>query len=113
LVVEAENGSLPEDLVLNVLYGSNREGEPYRLSDPKPGQAVFCDAEPEDGSAGASSEVESLRCELYTQGPAELDATASGYETIEDMPLSLDSNERCAHEIKVTLRRAADAGGVE
>jgi hypothetical protein len=122
LVVEAENGRLPEDLLLNVRYGGNPDdGEAYRLGEDAPHQAVFCKLDPDanapggaagDGAGGASAGgVKTLRCSLYTQGPASLDATAKGYESIEDEELKLTKDERCEHEIKVILHRALDAGG--
>jgi hypothetical protein len=111
-VVEAENGPLPEDLRINVRYGGNPDGEPYQLGEEASHRAVFCDQELGMGGASSGS-VQALRCGLYTQGPARLDAVATGYELIQELPLSLDDDERCQHEIKVTLRRAMDAGSTD
>jgi hypothetical protein len=115
--VRAEDGPLPPDTRINVRYGSNQEGEPYVLGQQTSGQAVFCDeAGAEgvaDGAAGAMSGpgVYVLSCRLYTQGPARLDATATGYEPIDDEPLSLDKNDRCKVDFNVELeRRRPDAG---
>jgi hypothetical protein len=117
LVLEAENGRLPEDLRIKVRYGGNPDGEVYLLSEAVPHQAVFCKTDPErieGGMGGDGAEgVKTLRCSLFTQGPARLDAMAKGYEPIEDEALSLDDDDRCEHEIKVTLRRAMDAGGAD
>lgn len=120
LVVEAENGRLPEDLRLTVRYGGNPDdGEEYLLGEDGPHQAVICKQDPESGGAGAAGDgaggasaggVKTLRCSLYTQGPARLDASATGYESIMDEELKLGKDERCEHEIKVTLRREMDAG---
>ena len=129
LVLTAENGPLPADLHINVRYGGNRDGEPYVLSDKNGGQAVFCEedtteggatSEPEvitgAGAGGAptaapeSDSVWALRCRLYTQGPARLDANAEGYEPIDDYALSFEDGKRCQVQIPVELKRLLDAG---
>ena len=126
LVLTAENGPLPADTRINVRYGGNREGEPYVLGDTRTPQAVFCKeltAPPADpnaegsGSAGAAGAspttpegVFTLRCRLFTQGPARLDVSAEGYQSIEDESLSFDDDERCEVEKPVTLKRLLDAG---
>ena len=46
--------------------------------------------------------MQALSCRLYTQGPARLDATASGYEPIEEQSLELD-DERCKVDVEVVL----------
>lgn len=142
MVVTAENGPLPEDTRINVVYGSNQEGEPYELGQHARKQAVFCDedtsqggapatdgGEPENetrsegGAAGASgtdadgsepqggSVVWALRCRLYTQGPARLFVTATGYEPIEDKALLFEGSDRCAVDVNVRLEPSKpDAG---
>jgi hypothetical protein len=127
LVLTAENSSLPEDTRINVRYGGNRDGEPYELGQERRGPAVYCDedrsaggasaAADDDGAAGAggmrspkSDMVWSLRCGLYTQGPARLDVSAKGFEPIEDYALSLEDGQRCEVEIPVVLKRMLDAG---
>ena len=55
--------------------------------------------------------VQALRCRLYTQGPARLDVTATGYTSIEDQPLSLDTRKRCEIAVPVVLMpEKPDAG---
>jgi hypothetical protein len=123
LVVTAEPKPLPPDTRINVRYGGNQEGEPYALGDTRTSQAVFCDEDTTLGGASAVSEptgatagaggapseapavdgVQALRCRLYTQGPARLDVTASGYTKIEGQPLSLDGKQRCEIAIAVVL----------
>ncbi|RYZ04043.1 MAG: hypothetical protein EOO73_25675 [Myxococcales bacterium] len=136
LVVQAEEGPLPPDTRINVLYGSNQEGEPYALGQPGRKQAVFCEEDtvqggapsersdsgsasaesggaggapseapaPPEGDPGAAAErVWALRCRLYTQGPARLDVTATGYEPIEDRALSFADDDRCDVEALVVL----------
>jgi hypothetical protein len=129
LVLTAENAPLPANTHINVRYGGNRDGEPYVLGQERRGPAVFCDedhspgggpsvaeAEPEPGAGAggapnsAPGEVWVLRCGLYTQGPARLDAMAEGYEPIDDFALSLEDGQRCEVEIAVELQRLLDAG---
>jgi hypothetical protein len=120
LVVTAEGGALPPDIRLNVHYGSNQEGEPYTLGQKTSGQSVFCEElrAAGDGAGGdgaespsAESAVGALSCRLFTQGPAQLDVTATGYETIRGFPLSLAKDDRCQVEYEVELaRQLADAG---
>jgi hypothetical protein len=126
LVVRAEDAPLPPDTRLNVRYGGNHEGESYALGEKHTPQAVFCSEDTSQGgassepaaSAGAggqgsepepSSSVWALRCRLYTQGPARVDVTASGYEPIEEQDLTL-ADERCRVEKVVELKPAMDAG---
>ena len=118
LVVTAEGGLLPPDTHINVRYGSNQDGEPYTLGQPAFPQAVFCEETSPvtpAGEGGASSApeggVQALRCRLFTQGPAHLDATATGYETIDDLPLSFETDDHCQVEVDVQLERELPDGG--
>jgi hypothetical protein len=129
LVVSTEDDEpLPPDTRLNVRYGGNHEGEEYALGVKPTKQAVHCDevhtasggapsgSTEEGGAAGAepSSAVDAavfaLSCRLYTQGPARVDVTASGYEAIEEQDLTLDEKKRCRVEIEVKLQVLMDAG---
>lgn len=118
LVVTAEGGPLPPDTRINVRYGSNQKGEAYRLGQQTSPQAVFCDEDRNTlpgvgganlgGAAPAETDardVQALRCRLYTQGPARLDATATGYQAVEDEPLSFDEKPYCQVLFEVELRR--------
>jgi hypothetical protein len=140
LVVTTESGPLPADTRIKVVYGSDQEGEPYALGQHARKQAVFCDEDttqggapstsddepaprveagaagaagssPEDGSNEGESVVWALRCRLYTQGPARLYVTATGYEPIDDKPLSFEGTDRCDVDVRVTLEPTKpDAG---
>ena len=140
LTVRAEDGPLPADTRIKVRYGGNHEGESYALGQSAKGQAVFCTelttqggapseqpvgassaggqggaagAQPEGlagSGAAASSGVWTLQCFLYTQGPAQLDATATGYESIENQDLTLTDEDRCQVSVPVELKRELDAG---
>jgi hypothetical protein len=131
LVVRADPGPLPPDTRINVRYGGNQDGEPYALGVARTAQAVFCDedttlggasstGDPSSAGAGAGGApnqkpsedgVLALRCRLYTQGPARLDVTATGYVTIYDQPLSLETKKHCQIPFPVVLMpEKPDAG---
>lgn len=105
VLISSLEGPLPADTVVVLTYGSGTEQ--YALSDPSTPEVLFCtplDSEGQPleagaptaaqggaasdgglagagGSAGSGSldVVGSLRCTLWTQGPATLEVTASGY----------------------------------
>jgi len=114
-------GPLPADTRINIRYGGNPEGEPYALNDPRTPQAVSCaedftqggawsEAAAQQAGAGGApamapsdAEVWALRCGLYTQGPARVDVSATGYELIEDLALSFDDKRHCEVDKPITL----------
>jgi hypothetical protein len=130
LTVRAENAPLPGDTSLNVRYGGNHEGESYALGKKHSPQAVFCSEDTTQGGATSDPEpsatagaggaapgapdgdesVWALRCRLYTQGPARIDVTASGYEPITEQDLTLEDGDRCRVEVEVELKLQLDAG---
>lgn len=133
MVVKTETGlPLPDDTRINVRYGGNPDGEPYALGEVRTPQAVSCreaaggapsvDDAPRAGEGGVAasspgaaepeaSAVLALKCGLYTQGPARLDVSATGYEPIEDQALSFERKKRCQVPIEVRLVPAKpDAG---
>lgn len=123
MVVRAENQPLPPDTRINVRYGANHEGEPYTLGEPSTPQAVRCtedsspggapSVEPEAPLGGAGNDtgdVWALRCLLYTQGPADVDVTATGMEPLSEA-LSQDRKHRCDIKAYLTLKpEKPDAG---
>ena len=127
LVVSAKGGPLPSDTRINVRYGGNPDGEPYELGEQRTPQAVSCVEDTSPGGASAvaagagageaggdnreDQQVWWLRCGLYTQGPARLDATATGYEPIDDEELSFERERHCEVTRKfVLVPLAPDAG---
>lgn len=127
MVVRAEHGPLPPDTRINVRYGGNPDGEPYELGKKRTPQAVSCREDTSPGGASAVAapagageagsdstedvDVWKLRCGLYTQGPARLDATAAGYEPIDDEEISFGEEKHCEVEKKfVLVPRKPDAG---
>jgi hypothetical protein len=119
LVVRTETGqALPADTRINVRYGGNPDGEPYALGEPHAPQAVSCSEDAggapsvDDAAGGAhagsapaidETAVRALRCGLYTQGPARVDVTATGYEPIEDEALSFERKKHCEVPIELKL----------
>jgi hypothetical protein len=130
MVKTEDDQPLPSDTRLNVRYGGNHEGEAYALGVKPTKQSVHCDelhtlpeagggaaGEPSEGGAGGADTTSSdnaptfaLSCRLYTQGPARIDVTATGYERIEEQDLTLDEEQRCAVERTVELKLLKDAG---
>jgi hypothetical protein len=131
LVITTETGApLPPDTRISVRYGGNPDGEPYELGKPRTPQAVSCvedsavggrsssSAASEAGQGGAQATdsagqagIVKLSCGLYTQGPARLDVTATGYEPIEDLALSFEDRHHCKVDEPVILKpQKPDAG---
>jgi hypothetical protein len=109
VLITAEYGPLPSDLLLRLHYGGRAYGDPEELAlaAPAPTRALFCyvsdrngkypeDAAPlggrQAGSAGAGGEggqgeemqgpaaaVDALSCELWTDGSADLDVWSQMY----------------------------------
>ncbi len=129
VVISAANGFLPADTQVVLTYGSGREE--FRLDQPPQPEVLFCtpldgDGQPleagapmpgGDGAGGApgavgvggaggaadghASGAKSLRCTLWTQGPASLLVKASGYDDIEQ-ELKLESG-KCTVEKTIEL----------
>jgi hypothetical protein len=112
---------LPADTRLLVRYGGNSEGEAFQLGEKPDPQAVFCEVLEEGsgneagagGQAGSSGRPEIggvalLSCRLYTQGPASLDVTATGYLPVEDRDLTLD-DELCGVAVEIQLSPMVEA----
>ncbi len=74
--ISAADGALPDDTQLTVKFSSGEEV--YSVAAPeRPLEAVRCTQTPADAS------VASLRCALWTDGPARVDVTATGYLPLE------------------------------
>lgn len=137
LNVQAEDGPVPQGTRINVRYGGNHDGETYTVGKPHKPQTVFCveqsshggaasaeqsaaagaaaagaaeNAAGAEGAGGAGAEVLVVACGIYSQGPARLDITTEGYESIEDQDLMLTEGERCQVPVEVVLKRMLDAG---
>jgi len=98
LTVRAQDSALPEDLSLYVKYGGGNETlEWIHATD---GEVMFCDVIAPSGGAGGEAGAGSesnggygwLECDLYTDGPATVTATAAGFEPVE-RELRVDEEE--------------------
>jgi hypothetical protein len=77
MVVSCSNGaSLPKDLVVEVQYGGGVES--YRLAAPERPRVLFCSPGLARRST-ATEPVATLRCELWTQGPATVELQTLEY----------------------------------
>ena len=109
VLITAEYGPLPSDLLLRLHYGGRAYGDPEELAlaAPMPTRALFCYVSDRDGTypdgavplggrqtgtAGAGGEgggtavpgesIEALSCELWTDGSADLDVWSQMYGTV-------------------------------
>jgi hypothetical protein len=113
LLVAAE-GPLPEDTVFRVKHGSATGTEDFRLDADFPSSdVVFCCRATRDGECtevadvasdgdGGPAPVEGLLCELWTDGAAQVNVSASGYPDLDEM-LEARSSEGCLQTVNVTL----------
>lgn len=132
LQLTASGGSLPRDTVVRVAYGSNVERYSFRMGNGG-NEDVCCSGSPlikrmpndvpcsmpldAAATVPASSRPVALYCHLNTNGAAQIDVVASGYEpigrTLQAQPSHDESLEHCdalvTRDIYLRLLRA-DAG---
>jgi hypothetical protein len=122
VLLSAADGPLPWDTSLEVLHGTGIEE--FRLDQPHPNSEVlFCrDAtrdggwvEPLDAAGGSDAgsgpqPVEALLCELWTDGPADITVSATGYPTV-DRTLHAKSETGCIQTVDVELMLERGDGG--
>ncbi len=111
-----ELGTAPQP---QVVFCSEEASAPGGNTAATPGAGGVAATDPTDLAGGAAGEagarglpedgVQALKCRLYTQGPARLDVTASGYEPILEHDLTL-GKVRCAVDVEVVLTPLLDAG---
>ena len=96
LAVTCAEGALPPSTEVHIEHGGGEVD--YRLYDP-PAESdlVFCSPEPADGQ-----EVESLSCDLWTQGAVTITVTAHGYEPLEE-EVALEKENGCVVTQSVTM----------
>jgi hypothetical protein len=110
LVVDVEEGAVPEDLRIRVRYGSGEESFEAAGGGEAP-KVVYCEvhreALAEDAGQGPIQEV---GCDLWTDGAATVWVTAKGYvEVTRDLEAERDA--RCGLVLtdeRITLERDAD-----
>lgn len=111
VTVRADHGSLPGDLKLAVEFGGGNEE--LSIGGGTDGQIIFCDLLPfevgdggRSGDEGGASGTDvasygALQCELWTEGPATVQITASGFEPLE-RDLRIDEDE-CTTPVELEL----------
>jgi len=116
LTVDAEDGHVPGDVEIDVLYGSGEEI--FDATDPDASlKVVFCklertgreDGGTEAGDGGAEGPISQVVCDLWTDGAATVRVTAQGYpETIRE--LEAERDDKCGlvlTEERITLEHEA------
>ena len=135
VLITAEYGPLPSDLLLRLHYGGRAYGDPEELllAAPAPTRAIFCyvsdrngthlDDAPlggrQTGTAGAGGEgggafmpgeaVEALSCELWTDGSADLDVWSELYGMVS---VKLQTEKRVC-TVKSSVELTLDDAGVK
>ncbi len=100
LIVDAQDGHVPGDVQINVLYGSGEEL--FDARDPDASlKVVFCKLEREGHQDGgveagdggtAEGPISQVVCDLWTDGAATVTVTAQGYpETIRELEAERDN----------------------
>jgi hypothetical protein len=106
VTIHPEQGSLPDDLNLAVEFGGGNEA--VSIAGGLDGQVIFCDLvsrEPGEGGRAAEESGGALLCELWTEGPATVQITATGFEPLE-RDLRVDEDE-CTTSIELELTAKA------
>lgn len=106
VTIHPDKGKLPEDLSLAVEFGGGNET--VSLASGIKGQIIFCDLVSEeagDGGRAGDEAYAALQCELWTEGPATVQITATGFEPIE-RDLRIDEDE-CTTPIELQLAAKA------
>lgn len=115
VTIQPDSGRLPDDLRLAVEFGGGTEA--VSISGGIDGQIIFCDLLPPEAGEGGRSGDEggasglvpgsyaALQCELWTEGPATVQITASGFEPLE-RDLRIDADE-CTTPIELELAAKA------
>jgi hypothetical protein len=108
-------GPVPGDTTVRVKWSAGEEPE-FILDEPdswktlEQGSNLVCDIERD---AGPPSDLDELRCELWTSGATEIEITAAGYLTHDEtlMPKEIDGcDDPVPSELEVELVPDLDAG---
>lgn len=103
LEIAADDGPLPPDTHLRVSYGGSAV-ESFDLAAPHMGSSIFCTADYADASG---SRAQSIGCDLWTNGPANLDVWAAGYADVHvALPVVRDACGISLSTVSVPLDRA-------
>jgi hypothetical protein len=100
VTVEVEQGALPDDTALRVVFGGNQT-EVFELENPDAEHhAVLCSGWQVDGEP-----LESFACDLWTNGAATVYLTGGDYEDVEQ-ELEADPDECVTTEVTLRFERA-------
>lgn len=112
VLLHAAVGPLPDDTLLAVRYGAGQEE--FRLeAPPVEPEVVFCEVSARDGgvpgvadaSAPPFEAAEAIACDLWTDGPAIVTVTASGYPELREQlePLTDECGVKDTVEVELVL----------
>jgi hypothetical protein len=117
VTIRAEDGRLPPDLSIAVEFGGGNEV--ITVSRTTQGQITFCSFLPAElgeggqsgdgggagGPAAGLAAYSALECELWTEGPATVRLTASGFQPLE-RELRVDADDcTTAVELELTAKQ--------
>jgi len=121
VTIHTATTALPRDTRVEVNYGGTLQ-ELYHLHDHVKHQVLFCvplQASGGDGGAGGDlglaagaggsspGSIDNLRCSLWTQGPAEVIVSASGFQNASEMLAPARDDEDCTLSKELELEPAA------
>lgn len=103
LVVDAADGPVPEDVTIHVKYGSGEET--FDATMPAASlKVVFCQLH--RGADGGSGPIESVACDLWTDGAATVTINGTAYaESIETLEAEREGGCLLLSEAHITLER--------
>lgn len=112
LSVDCADGPVPRDTKVSVVFGSGVEE--FRADAPNTaGKSVFCSIVENDAGApleedGGDNEavIEGITCQMWTDGPATVTATASGYpDVVRPLAAARDECGLVLTEARMTLEK--------
>lgn len=110
LVVDAEEGAVPDDVRIRVRYGSGEESFEATGGGEAP-KVVFCEVQREASAEDAGQgPIQEVGCDLWTDGAATVWVTARGYVDV-TRDLEAERDARCGLVLtdeRVTLERDAN-----
>ena len=109
LLVDTEQGMVPEDIRLRVRFGSGEEQ--FELGGTEDHKAIFCEVD--RGSPTAAGPIVQLICDMWTDGAATIWISASGFVDVH-RDLEAVRDPHCGlrmSEVRVTLVHDSEQDG--
>lgn len=103
VVVRARSGPVPTQTAITVDHGGG--SEEFRLDVPMKTEILFCKPmyDGDDGGPDAGKiDVESVTCDLWTQGATDVTVEAPGYPLLE-RELEVETDDGCIQTVNVEL----------